>query len=339
MQSMKVAMYSTRKYDQKSFEREQEHIAAAGIHITYLEPHLNSVTAKLAEDHQAVCLFVNDDACEDTLKILHSQGIRYIAMRCAGYNNVDLKVAKELGISVVNVPAYSPEAIAEFAVGMLLTIVRKYHKAYNRVREGNFLLDGLMGFNLEGKTIGIIGTGKIGLCTGRILAHGFRAKVVGYDPYPNPTAAAENGIQYVSLEELFKTSDVISLHCPLTPETKYIVNEEALKTTKPGLVIVNTSRGALINTSDLIQGLKSGHVGAVGMDVYERESKYFFRDSSNKIIQDDQLSRLVSFHNVFISGHQAFLTQEALSAIARVTVENLKLLEEGSLCSNSVTAN
>ncbi|CAE6494040.1 unnamed protein product [Rhizoctonia solani] len=359
MKSMKVAMYSTRKYDKKSFEGEQEHITAAGIDITYLEPHLNAVTAKLAEDHQAVCLFVNDDACEDTLRILHSQGIKYIAMRCAGYNNVDLKVAKELGISVVNVPAYSPEAVAEFAVGMLLTIVRKYHKAYNRVREGNFLLDGLMGFNLEGKTIGIIGTGKIGLCTGRILAHGFRAKVVGYDPYPNPTAAAENGIQYVSLEELFKTSDVISLHCPLTPETRYIVNEEALKTTKPGaklhfphirwllmalfpdsgLIIVNTSRGALIDTSDLIQGLKSGHVGAVGMDVYERESKYFFRDSSNKIIQDDQLSRLVSFHNVFISGHQAFLTREALSAIARVTVENLKLLEEGSPCSNSVTAN
>ncbi|CAE6433332.1 unnamed protein product [Rhizoctonia solani] len=335
MKTLKVALYSARNYDRRSFEGEQEHITAAGIEITYLEPHLNAVTAKLAEGHQAVCLFVNDDACEETLRVLHSQGIKYIAMRCAGYNNVDLKVAKELGISVVNVPAYSPEAIAEFAVGMLLTIVRKYHKAYNRVREGNFLLDGLMGFNLEGKTIGIIGTGRIGLCTGRILSHGFRAKVIGYDPYPNPAAAAENGIQYVSLVELFKTSDVISLHCPLTPETKYIVNEEALKIAKPGLVIVNTSRGALINTSDLIQGLKSGHVGAVGMDVYERESKYFYRDSSNKIIQDDQLSRLVSFHNVFISGHQAFLTREALSAIARTTVENLNLLEEGSPCPNS----
>ncbi|CAE7196647.1 unnamed protein product [Rhizoctonia solani] len=333
MANLKVALYSARRYDRKSFEGEQEHITVAGIEITYLEPHLNSVTAKLAEGHQAVCLFVNDDAGEETLKVLHSQGIKYIAMRCAGYNNVDLKVAKELGISVVNVPAYSPEAIAEFAVGMLLTIVRKYHKAYNRVREGNFLLDGLMGFNLEGKTIGLIGTGKIGLCTGRILSHGFRAKVIGYDPYPNPTAAAENGIQYVTLEELFKTSDVISLHCPLTPETKYIVNEEALKTTKP--VIVNTSRGALINTSDLIHGLKSGHIAAVGMDVYERESKYFYRDSSNKIIHDDQLSRLVSFHNVFISGHQAFLTQEALSAIARTTVENLRLLEEGAPCPNS----
>ncbi|KAG8733920.1 hypothetical protein FRC11_000144 [Ceratobasidium sp. 423] len=313
MKSMKVAIYSTRRYDRRSFEGEQEHIAAAGIEITYLEPHLNAVTAKLAEDHQAVCLFVNDDACEDTLRVLHSQGIKYIAMRCAGYNNVDLKVAKELGISVVNVPAYSPEAVAEFAVGMLLTIVRKYHKAYNRVREGNFLLDGLMGFNLEGKTIGIIGTGRIGLCTGRILSHGFRAKVVGYDPYPNHKAAEENGIQYVSLEELFRTSDVISLHCPLTPETKYIIDEKALKTTKP--VIVNTSRGALIDTSALIQELKSGHIAAVGMDVYERESKYFFRDSSNKIIQDDQLSRLVSFHNVFISGHQAFLTREAVEYV------------------------
>ncbi|CAE6501944.1 unnamed protein product [Rhizoctonia solani] len=321
------------KYDRKSFEGEQEHIAAAGIEITYLEPHLNAVTAKLAEGYQAVCLFVNDDACEETLRVLHSQGVKYIAMRCAGYNNVDLKVAKELGISVVNVPAYSPEAIAEFAVGMLLTIVRKYHKAYNRVREGNFLLDGLMGFNLEGKTIGIIGTGKIG----RILSHGFRAKVIGYDPYPNPAAAAENGIQYVSLEELFKTSDVISLHCPLTPETKYIVNEEALKTTKPGLVIVNTSRGALINTSDLIQGLKSGHIAAVGMDVYERESKYFYRDSSNKIIHDDQLSRLVSFHNVFISGHQAFLTQEALTDFPLFkAVEYVKL--RNPVCVNDLHA-
>ncbi|CAE6429301.1 unnamed protein product [Rhizoctonia solani] len=318
MKSMKVAMYSTRQYDRRSFEGESEHITAAGIEITYLEPHLNVVTAKLAEGHQAVCLFVNDDASEETLRVLHSQGIKYIAMRCAGYNNVDLKVAEEL--------------VAEFTVGMLLTIVRKYHKSYNRVREGNFLLDGLMGFNLEGKTIGIIGTGKIGkcLCTGRILAHGFRAKVIGYDPYPSPTAA-ENGIQYVSLDELFKASDIISLHCPLTPDTEYIVNEEALKTTKPGLVIVNTSRGALINTADLIHGLKSGHIGAVGMDVYERESKYFFRDSSNKIIQDDQLSRLVSFHNVFISGHQAFLTKEALSAIARSTVENLRSRAPSSL--------
>ncbi|KAG8689652.1 hypothetical protein FRC09_012331 [Ceratobasidium sp. 395] len=221
---------------------------------------------------------------------------------------------------------------------MLLTIVRKYHKAYNRVREGNFLLDGLMGFNLEGKTIGIIGTGKIGLCTGRILSHGFRANVIGYDLYPNEKAAAENGIKYVPLEELFKNSDIISLHCPLTPETKYIVNEEVLKITKPGVIFVNTSRGALINTADLIQGLKTGHVGAIGMDVYERESHYFFRDSSNKIIQDDQLSRLVSFHNVFISGHQAFLTQEALSAIARTTVENLRAVENGEKCPNLVSA-
>ncbi|KAB5592379.1 D-lactate dehydrogenase [Ceratobasidium theobromae] len=304
-------MYSTRRYDRRSFEGEQEHITAAGLEISFLEPHLNAVTAKLSEGHQAVCLFVNDDAGAETLEVLYSLGVKFIAMRCAGYNNVDLRAAKEFGISVVTVPAYSPEAVAEFAVGMLLTIVRKYHKAYNRVREGNFLLDGLMGFNLEGKTIGIIGTGKIGLCTGRILAHGFRANVIGYDLYPNEAAAKDNGINYVSLDELFRTSDVISLHCPLTPQTKYIINEEVLKTTKPGLIIVNTSRGALINTADLIQGLKSGHIGAVGMDVYERESKYFFRDSSNKIIQDDQLSRLVSFHNVFISGHQAFLTREA----------------------------
>ncbi|KAG8780658.1 hypothetical protein FRC12_022722 [Ceratobasidium sp. 428] len=280
---MKVAMYSTKRYDRRSFEREQEHIEAAGLKLTFLDPQLDPVTAVLSDGHDAVCLFVNDDAGSETLKVLHSQGIKYIAMRCAGYNNVDLKEAQALGISVVTVPAYSPEAVAEFAVGMLLTIVRKYHKAYNRVREGNFLLDGLMGFNLEGKTIGIIGTGKIGLCTGRILSHGFRANVIGYDLYPNEKAAAENGIKYVPLEELFKSSDIISLHCPLTPETKYIVNEEVLKITKPGVIFVNTSRGALINTADLIQGLKTGHVGAIGMDVYERESHYFFRDSSNKV--------------------------------------------------------
>ncbi|KAG9124267.1 hypothetical protein FRC07_012180 [Ceratobasidium sp. 392] len=267
---MKVAVYNTKKYDKRSFEGEQEHITAAGLEFTFLEPQLDAVTAKLSDGHDAVCLFVNDDACSETLQVLHSQGIKYIAMRCAGYNNVP----------------------------------------YNRVREGNFLLDGLMGFNLEGKTIGIIGTGRIGLCTGRILSYGFRANVIGYDPYPNEKVAAENGIKYVSLDELFRTSDIISLHCPLTPETKYMVNEEVLKITKPGVVLVNTSRGALIDTSDLIQGLKAGHIGAVGMDVYERESHYFFKDSSHKIIQDDQLSRLVSFHNVFISGHQAFLTQE-----------------------------
>lgn len=334
---MKVAVYSSKRYDRKSFQGEQEHITAAGMVFTFLEPQLDAVTAKLSAGHQAVCLFVNDDASAETLRILHSLGVKYIAMRCAGYNNVDLNTANALGMSVATVPAYSPEAVAEFAIGMLLTIVRKYHKAYNRVREGNFLLEGLMGFNLEGKTIGIIGTGRIGLCAGRILSHGFRANVIGYDPYPNEKAAAENGIKYVPLEELFRTSDIISLHCPLTPETKYIIDEAALKMTKPGLVIVNTSRGALINTADLIHGLKTGHIGAVGMDVYERESHYFFRDSSNKIIQDDQLSRLVSFHNVFISGHQAFLTREALSAIARTTVQNLKSIEEGSPCPNSVT--
>jgi D-lactate dehydrogenase len=226
---------------------------------------------------------------------------KYIVLRCAGFNNVDLKAAAKFNIHVARVPAYSPEAVAEFAVGMLMTVVRKYHKAYNRVREGNFLLDGLLGFNINGKTVGIIGTGKIGLITGKILAKGFGATVIAFDPYPSKQAE-EYGIAYVdTLEELLSRSDIISLHCPLMDSTKYIINDNSLAQTKPGVILINTSRGGLIDTYALIRALKSGHVAAVGLDVYERESNYFFADSSAKVITDDSFARLLSFYNVFMT--------------------------------------
>ncbi|TDL22909.1 D-lactate dehydrogenase [Rickenella mellea] len=329
---MKVAFYNTKEYDSAAFGNGDP------LEITYLQHTLDAGTAKLAAGHDAVCIFVNDRADAETLKVLHEQGIKTIALRCAGFNNVDLNAAKELGITVVRVPAYSPEAVAEFAVGTILTVVRKYHKAYNRVREGNFLLNGLVGFNLQGKTIGIIGTGKIGMRTGKILSRGFEAHVIAYDPYPDSAGAQEAGITYVDLKTLLSTADVISLHCPLLPSTKYILNKETLAQTKPGIVIVNTSRGALIETDALIQNLKSGHVSAVGLDVYEHEEEYFFKDGSGTIMHDDLFSRLLSFHNVFVSGHQAFLTKEALDAIAQTTVSNLDDISKGKDCPNVVRA-
>jgi len=218
----------------------------------------------------------------------------------------------------------------------MLTLIRKYHKAFNRVREGNFLLDGLLGFNLKGKTVGLIGTGKIGILTGRILSHGFGCKVIGYDPYPNAAAAAEANIAYVSLDDVLQQSDIISLHCPLSDTTKYIINDESLAKTKRGVILVNTSRGGLIDTAALIRALKTGHVGAVGIDVYEKETEYFFNDSSEKIIQDDQLSRLLSFFNVYVSGHMAFFTEEALQNIADTTLDNIRVLGTGQKCKNEV---
>ncbi|KAG8757602.1 hypothetical protein FRC14_001893 [Serendipita sp. 396] len=331
---MKIAFYSAHKYDSNSFKA--AYGDATDIEFTFLESRLNAKSALLAKGHDAVCCFVNDDASAEALEALHEQGVKFLALRCAGYNNVDLKKAKELGIVVTNVPAYSPDAVAEFAVGMILTLSRKYHKAYPRVRDGNFLLDGLLGQNINGKTVGLIGTGKIGLITGRILAHGFLAKVIAYDPYPAKDAA-NYGITYVEkLDDLLSQADIISIHCPLLPSTKHIINEETISKMKPGVILVNTSRGGLIDTNALIKGLKADKFGAVGMDVYEKESEYFFEDSSEKVIQDDQLSRLLSFHKVFISGHQAFFTEEALHGIADTTLGNLRTLAKGEECKNIV---
>ncbi|KAG6907795.1 hypothetical protein DXG01_007334 [Tephrocybe rancida] len=274
--------------------------ATTGIELTYLDPLLDKTTSLLAEEHEAVCIFVNDICDATVLEQLHKHGVKYVALRCAGYNNVDLAAAAKLGIKVTRVPSYAPEAVAEFAVGMIMTVVRKYHKSFLRVREGNFLLDGLLGFNLSGKTVGLVGTGKIGLITGRILSKGFHCNVVAFDPYPSPEAA-EHGIKYVdTLEELLRQSDIVSLHCPLTPQTTYIIDDNTVAQMKKGVILINTSRGGLIDSYALIRGLKSGHIGAVGLDVYEREAGYFFADSSAKIIHDDVFVRLLSFYNVFM---------------------------------------
>jgi lactate dehydrogenase-like 2-hydroxyacid dehydrogenase len=331
---MKIAFFSTKKYDEDSFQSLEN---TKNHEFNFLDPRLDQTTASLAAGHEAVCIFVNDEANAEVLDMLAENGVKYIGLRCAGFNNVDLKKAKELGISVVRVPAYSPEAVAEFAVGMILVLVRKYHKAFNRVREGNFVLDGLVGINLYQKTVGLIGTGNIGILVGKILARGFSANVIAFDPKRNEEAAKENGIKYVdTLDELLGTSDIISLHCPLMNSTRHIINDDNLKKTKKGVILVNTSRGGLVDTDALIRALKSGHLGAVGLDVYERESEFFFKDSSTQVIQDDVLSRLLTFYNVFVSGHQAFLTEEALRAIAQTTLNNLEELEAGKECKNTV---
>lgn len=240
-----------------------------------------------------------------------------------------MKVAEELGISVVHVPSYSPHAVAEFTVGLLLTLVRKYHKAFNRTREGNFSLSGLVGINLHGKTVGVIGTGQIGMLTGKILSQGFGCKVIAYDLYPNEETARQYGITYCTQEEVLRQADILTLHCPLTPSSYHMINNETLALTKEGVVIINTSRGGLLNTKAIIKYLKSGHIGALGLDVYDGEKEYFFRDGSRGIIQDDDLTRLISFYNVLISGHQAFLSKEALEAIAEASVGDLILLSKG----------
>jgi len=333
---MKIAFYSTKEYEADAFKSAP---SADAHEITYLPHRLDPITARLAQGHDAVCIFVNDQADAETLDVLKQVDVKVVALRCAGFNNVELKRAAEHSIAVVRVPAYSPEAVAEFAVGMIMTVVRKYHKAYNRVREGNFLLSGLVGFNLSGKTVAIIGTGKIGMLTGRILSRGFRCNVLAYDPYPNKVDAEEAGITYVSdLKDLLSQADIISLHCPLMDSTRYLLNAETFPLTKKGVVIVNTSRGGLIDTNALIHFLKNGHIAAVGLDVYEKEHEYFFRDGSGSIMHDDVFSRLLSFYNVFLTGHQAFLTNEALSSIAQTTLENLSQIQQGEACRNAVKA-
>ncbi|KAL3421696.1 D-lactate dehydrogenase [Phlyctema vagabunda] len=325
---MKVAFFSAKHYDQEAFDKVNSKLGSP-LDITYLTSSLDSSTAALAQDHAAICLFVNDVADDEVLQALHGHGVRHIALRCAGTDNCDLNVASDLGIGVCHVPSYSPHAVAEFTVGLLLSLVRKYHKAFNRTREGNFSLSGLVGFNLFEKTVGIIGTGQIGLLTGKILSMGFGCKVIAYDLYPNEAMANSYGISYKSMEEVLKESDILSFHCPLTPATHHILNATTLALTKPGVVIVNTSRGGLMDTKALIKYLKTGHIGGLALDVYEGEKEYFFRDKSRDVIQDDDLSRLMSFYNVVISGHQAFLSKEALEAIAEASVSDLRSFGQG----------
>lgn len=284
--------------------------------------------------YPAVCAFVNDILDATVLERLSSQGTRHVALRAAGFNNVDLAAAERLNMSVVRVPAYSPHAVAEYAVCMMLTLNRKIHRASNRVREGNFSLDGLLGFDMNGRTVGIVGTGQIGAVVARITS-GFGCRVLGFDVQENAECKAL-GMTYVSVEELFKESDIITLHCPLIPETHYLVNDSSIALMRKGAMIINTSRGGVVDTKAVIKGLKSGRVGALGLDVYEEEIDYFFEDRSAQLIKDDVLARLLTFPNVILSSHQAFFTRDALSAIAHTTLQNLTDLETNGECNNRV---
>lgn len=324
---MKIAFYDAKQYDKDWFDKIKENYDAK---IKYFEVKLNEDTAALAKGCDAVCVFVNDDVNKATIDILYDLGIKIIALRCAGYNNVDFKSAFGK-IHVVRVPAYSPYAIAEHAMGMLLTVNRKLHRAFNRTREFNFNINGLVGFDLHGKTVGVIGTGKIGQVFIDIC-RGFGMKVIAHDPYP----IKNSDIEYVSVDELCKQSDIISLHCPLTPETQHIINRDTISLMKHGVVIINTSRGALIDSEALLEGLKSQKIGGAGLDVYEEEADLFFEDYSDKIIQDDVIARLLTLPNVLITSHQAFLTKEALSSIAETTMDNFKAYFDDMPLNNEV---
>lgn len=317
---MKIAFFDAKSYDIPGFDR---YAAGTDLQIKYFEAHLNEDTVSLAAGFDAVCVFVNDIVNEKVVNRLYELGVKVIALRCAGFNNVDTKACFGK-IHVYRVPAYSPYAVAEHAMAMLLTVNRKTHKAYNRTREFNFSLAGLSGFDLHGKTVGIIGTGKIG----RIFADickGFGMNILAYDKFPIPNS----GLNYVELDELFRKSDIISLHCPLTEETHHIINDDAVELMKPGVIIVNTSRGGLIDTESLINGIKVEIIGAACLDVYEEEGDLFYEDFSGHVVQDDRLVRLISMPNVLVTSHQAFLTTEALDNIAATTIDNLMRFARG----------
>lgn len=320
---MKITFFSAKPYDKLFFDRSNEHY---GFDLEYHETHLGPHSLGLVDQTEAICVFVNDKLNAQVLEGLHERGVKIVALRCAGFNNLHIETAKRLGMFVCRVPAYSPEAVAEHAVAMILTTNRKTHKAYNRVREQNFSLNGLLGYNLHGKTVGVIGTGKIGKAFIRII-QGFGCRIFAYDLYPD-AALADRGVVYVPLETLLQHADIISLHCPLTPENRYLINRETLSRMKPGVTIVNTSRGGLIHTGDVIHALKAKQVGALCIDVYEQEEKLFFRDLSSTIIEDDEIQRLMSFPNVLITSHQAFFTEEAMTEIAQITLRNISQLKE-----------
>ena len=306
--------------------------------ISYYDTALNARTAVLAQDHPAVCLFVNDTADAPVLDKLHEQGVRLVALRSAGFNNVDLGQAQNLNLTVVRVPGYSPYAVAEHALAMILTLNRKTHLAYQRVQSGNFSLERLMGFDLHGKTVGVVGSGRIGQLFARMM-RGLGCSVIVYDPYPNEEFAQEEGIAYVEREVLFAEAAIISLHCPLTEESHHIINAEAIEQMQDNVMLINTSRGALVDTQAVIRGLKSRKVGYFGMDVYEQEENLFFEDLSGSIIQDDQITRLMTFPNVLITSHQAFFTDQAMHEIAETTLQNIADFEQGSSLKNQVKRN
>lgn len=325
---MRIAFYSSKGYERVAFDTANiQH----GHALAYLDLRLDEATTPLAAGFPAVCAFVNDRLSADVLGALASGGTRIIALRSAGYNHVDLAAAKAHGLTICRVPAYSPHAVAEHTLALILTLNRKTHRAFNRVREGNFALDGLIGFDLHGKTVGVIGTGAIGTVVCQIL-RGFGCRVLAHDPVPNPASGAE----YVSLADLLAASDIVTLHCPLNSQTRHLIDKAALAQMKPGAMLVNAGRGALIDTPALIAALKGNRLGAVGLDVYEEEEGMFFADHSAEGVRDDQLARLLSFPNVLITGHQAFLTHEALAAIADTTLANIGRFERGEPCPNRV---
>lgn len=320
---MKIAFFSSKKYDEISFNNVNN-----GQHeFEFFEEQLNSKNAFLAKGFDAVCVFVNDKVNSTAIAALDKVGIKTIAFRSAGYNNLNMKVAKELGMRVVRVPAYSPQAVAEHAVALILTLNRKIHKAYNRVRENNFSIENLTGFDLHGKTVGVIGTGLIGKTFCKIMI-GFGCKVIAHDVHPNEELK-NSGVNYVGLDELLQQSDIISLHCPLLPETTHIINNDSLANMKQGAMLINTSRGGLLNTQDVIESLKAKHLGYLGIDVYEQEAGIFFNDLSETIIEDDSIARLMTFPNVIITSHQGFFTKEALEQIANTTLNSLYTIEKG----------
>lgn len=321
----RVAVFSSKKYDRTFFEKFN---TTEDLAFDYFDCRLSEETIELAQGFNAICVFVNDQVNATVLEKLASFGIQVVALRCAGFNNVDITHAKRLGINICRVPEYSPQAVAEHTVGLMLTLSRKFHKAYNRIREDNFALDGLMGFNLYGKTVGIIGTGNIGMATLRILK-GFGCQLLCYDPDPSVSAKAEANTlsaSYVPLSTLFQQADIISLHCPLVPATKHLINQQTLSLMKPNAMLINTSRGALVDTKAVINALKSKQLGFFGIDVYEQETNLFFEDLSGEILQDDIFARLSSFPNVLITGHQGFFTEEAIATIAQTTIQSLQQL-------------
>jgi D-lactate dehydrogenase len=329
---MKTAVFSTKPYDRRSIEAAN---AGARHELFFFESRLTPATAPLAASYGAVCAFINDELNAKTLELLAGGGTRLIVLRSAGFNHVDLEAAERLGIKVLRVPAYSPHAVAEHALALMMTLNRKTHRAYNRVREGNFSLDGLLGFDICGKTAGIVGTGKIGLILGGILA-GMGCKVLGFDPFEND--AFKKFGAYVPFSELLRESHIISLHCPLTPESHHLINRETLAQMRQGAMLINTSRGALIDALDVTEALKSGRIGYLGLDVYEQEADLFYENLSETIIQDDVFQRLLTFPNVLITSHQAFFTENALKNIADTTIGNISDFENGRPCANEVTS-
>lgn len=331
---MRIAVFNTKPYDAETL-RAANASRGAPHDLVFLQPHLAADTAVLAQDVQAVCAFVNDDLDAATLRVLADQGVRLILMRCAGFNNVDVGEAEKLGLVIGRVPAYSPHAVAEHTVALILALNRQLHRAYNRVREGNFALDGLMGFDLHGKSVGVIGTGRIGVCAIRILA-GFGCEVLAFDPEPSDEAVAA-GARYLPLDQLLGAARIVTLHCPLTPKTHHVIDAAALRAMRSGSMLVNTSRGGLIDTRAVIAALKSGHLGGLAIDVYEEEGDLFFENLSGQVLQDDVFARLLTFPNVLVTGHQAFFTGEALDAIAETTLDNVDAFAEGGAPRHPVT--